>query len=97
MKIKKDTVVSFRYHLSDSEGVALGHSGRSIDVARTIAFAFVAMNIAALVRVFGTAWASGAYAIWVDLAAFLWVLGFALFAWSYTPILLRPRVDGKPG
>lgn len=77
--------------------VALGHSGRSIDVARTIAFAFVAMNIAALVRVFGTAWASGAYAIWVDLAAFLWVLGFALFAWYYTPILLRPRVDGKPG
>ncbi len=77
--------------------VALGHSGRSIDVAKTIAFAFVAMNAAALLRVFGTAWLSGAYMLWVDLAGFLWVLGFALFAWYYTPILLRPRVDGEPG
>ena len=77
--------------------VALGHSGRSIDVTKTIAVAFVALNFGALVRVFGTAWASGFYMIWVDLAALLWVLGFALFAWHYTPILLRPRVDGKPG
>ncbi len=77
--------------------VARGHSGRSINVVRPVALAFVAMNLAALVRVFGTAWVSGAYAVWVDTSAFLWVLGFALFAWYYAPILLRPRVDGKPG
>jgi len=77
--------------------VALGHSGRSINVSKTVAFAFVAMNAAALIRVFGTAWVAGAYTLWVDLAGFLWIIGFALFAWYYTPILLRPRVDGKPG
>jgi len=77
--------------------VARGHSGRSIDVPVVITAAFVAMNLAALVRVFGTAWMAQAYGAWVDLSAALWVLGFVLFAWSYTPILLRPRVDGRPG
>ena len=55
------------------------------------------MNLAALMRVFGTAWTTAAYALWVDLSAALWVLGFVLFTWHYTPILLRPRVDGRPG
>ena len=64
---------------------------------RSIALAFVAMNLAALVRVFGTAWAGTAYLIWVDVSAVLWVLGLGLFTWHYVPILLRPRIDGKPG
>ena len=77
--------------------VARGHSGRSIDVTRVMTWAFVVMNLAALIRVFGTAWASGAYARWVDLSALLWIVGFALFVWQYASILLRPRIDGKPG
>lgn len=77
--------------------VARGHSGRNIDVTRVMTAAFVVMNLAALIRVFGTAWASDAYARWVDLSATLWVVGFALFVWQYAPMLLRPRVDGKPG
>jgi len=77
--------------------VARGHTGRPIDVTPVIALAFVAMNLAALVRVFGTAWIGSAYGAWVDLSAALWVLGFGLFAVAYTPILLRPRVDGRPG
>jgi len=77
--------------------VARGHSGRSIDVPGVITVAFIAMNLAALIRVFGTAWIADAYGAWVDLSATLWVLGLVLFAWSYTPILLRPRVDGRPG
>jgi uncharacterized protein involved in response to NO len=27
----------------------------------------------------------------------VWIAAFGLFAAIYTPILLRPRVDGKPG
>jgi uncharacterized protein involved in response to NO len=27
----------------------------------------------------------------------LWIVGFGLFAVVYAPVLLRPRVDGKPG
>jgi uncharacterized protein involved in response to NO len=77
--------------------VARGHTGRPIDVTTAITIAFLAMNAAALVRVFGTAWLGSAYAVWVDVSAALWVIGLAIFAWHYVPILLRPRVDGKPG
>ncbi|MFZ0105989.1 MAG: NnrS family protein [Thiobacillus sp.] len=27
----------------------------------------------------------------------LWMVGFGLFVALYAPVLLRPRVDGKPG
>lgn len=77
--------------------VAHGHSGRSIDVTRPVAAAFVCMNLAAVIRVFGSAWLTDDYHLWVDLSAALWVLCFALFAWHYVPILLRPRIDGRPG
>ncbi len=30
-------------------------------------------------------------------AGLAWIVAFALFAVLYTPVLLRPRVDGKPG
>jgi len=77
--------------------VARGHTGRPIDVTRTITLAFLAMNLAALIRVFATAWIGSAYGVWVDLSGVLWVFGFTLFAWQYAPILLYPRVDGRPG
>jgi len=31
------------------------------------------------------------------LAAGCWAVAFALFVWFYTPILLAPRPDGRPG
>lgn len=77
--------------------VARGHSGRPIDVSRLATVAFVAVNLAALLRVFGTAWATARYGLWVDLSGGLWVLAFALFAFEYAPILLRVRIDGRPG
>lgn len=77
--------------------VTRGHTGRPIDVTPSTTLAFVAVNLAALVRVFGSAWAGAAYAHWIDLSAALWVLGFALFAWRHLPMLLRARVDGRPG
>jgi len=75
--------------------VSLGHTGRPLQVGRSITVAFVLMAVAASARVVsallgnppgllhsaGTAWA---------LALILWLV-------VYTPIVLRPRVDGKPG
>jgi uncharacterized protein involved in response to NO len=77
--------------------VARGHTGRPIDVPAVVTAAFVLMNIAALIRVFGPAWLPDRYALWVDMSAGLWVLAFALFVWRYAPVLMRSRVDGKPG
>lgn len=30
-------------------------------------------------------------------SALLWSVGFGLYAWRYAPILVRPRLDGRPG
>ncbi len=77
--------------------VALGHTGRPIAVARSIALAFVLGNLAAALRVFGPVLLPDAYASWVESSAALWVAAFVLFAWRYAPILLRARIDGQPG
>lgn len=77
--------------------VARGHTGRPIDVNRPVVVAFVLGNIAALIRVFGPALLPGQYRLWVDASAGLWVIAFGIFAWQYLPMLLRPRLDGKPG
>lgn len=77
--------------------VARGHTGRPIDVTRSVAVAFVLLNVAALIRVFGPALLAAQYAHWVDASAGLWVVAFGIFAWQYLPMLLRPRADGKPG
>ncbi len=77
--------------------VTRGHTGRPIDVDRPVVAAFVAANVAALMRVFGTAWFASGYAMWVDLSSTLWVIAFALFAYAHVPMLLRMRIDGRPG
>lgn len=77
--------------------VARGHTGRPISVSTTTATAFVVANVAVVVRVFGGAWFADHYALWVDVSAALWVVAFGLFVLRYAPILLRPRVDGRPG
>ncbi len=76
--------------------VALGHTGRPLIVPTGMGFAFVAVTAAALLRVFGALAAPGA--LWPLLAAgSLWTLSFALYLTGYFAILVRPRVDGRPG
>lgn len=77
--------------------VSLGHTGRPINVSRLTAAAFVLLNLGALIRVFGPALSPGQHSVWLDLSAGLWILAFGLFVYRYTPLLLRPRIDGKPG
>ena len=77
--------------------VSLGHSGRMLEPAPLMTWAFVAINLAALIRValplvLPIAWSAG-----IAVAGLLWMAAFGLFAALYMPILLRPRVDGKPG
>src|SRR5690606_1582216 len=49
------------------------------------------------VRVFGPSLLPVSYAHVITCAAVLWLAAFGLYAWVYTPILLGPRADGKPG
>jgi len=77
--------------------VALGHTGRMLAAPWPIAHAFVAINLAAAVRVFVPllvpAWYFGALVT----AGTLWVCAFGTFLVVYAPILWSPRVDGRPG
>lgn len=77
--------------------VGLGHTGRTMRSATGMTVAFVLLNSAVVVRVFGPLLHAPWWWIWYTLSGLLWIVAFALFLWIYTPILLRPRVDGQPG
>lgn len=76
---------------------ALGHTGRALVAGWPIAIAYVLLSLAALVRVFSPSLVAMDYRWTVLLAGALWVAAFALFLLVYTPILMRPRVDARPG
>jgi uncharacterized protein involved in response to NO len=76
---------------------SLGHTGRPLVVAKAIAWAYALLVAAAAVRVFGPSLLPLTYPHVIACAAFLWIAAFLLYVWVYTPILLRPRADGKPG
>ena len=76
---------------------SLGHTGRPLVVAKPIAWAYGFLIAAVAVRVFGPPVLPLDYAHVIVAAGALWIAAFALYVSVYTPILLRPRVDGKSG
>ncbi|MEP7246036.1 MAG: NnrS family protein, partial [Gammaproteobacteria bacterium] len=76
---------------------ALGHTGRPLVPAKAIAVAYALLSCAALARVFGPALLPAHYLGTVLAAGSLWAFAFLLFLIVYTPILMRPRVDSRPG
>jgi uncharacterized protein involved in response to NO len=77
--------------------VSLGHTGRLLEAAPVMTLAFVAINLAALIRVAVPLLSPVVYVQGMMAAGLLWMAAFGLFVWVYAPMLLRPRVDGKPG
>jgi uncharacterized protein involved in response to NO len=77
--------------------VTLGHTGRAMVAPRLAVLAFWLVNLAALVRVAGPllwpVWSTA----WWTLSGVLWVLAYGSFLTSVGPMLVRPRVDGRPG
>ncbi|ATE59694.1 NnrS family protein [Thauera sinica] len=76
---------------------ALGHTGRMLAAGPVETAAYVLVQIAAVARVLTVAAIPAAATGGVHLAATLWAIAFALYAWRYFPFLTRARVDGKPG
>ena len=77
--------------------VALGHTGRMLEPARIISWAFGLIVVAALVRVAGPLVFAQAYDLAITLSGLIWMLAFGIFVLVYLPVLVRPRVDGKEG
>ena len=75
---------------------SLGHTGRPLVASRPVELAYALLAGAVLLRVFGAA-LGVEYASALVGAALLWCAAFGIFLAVYAPILLRPRVDGRPG
>lgn len=76
--------------------VALGHTGRELKLPRLAWLIYLAISLAAVVRVLSAlGWLEGRVPLM--LAAVGWVVAFGLFLVLYGPVLSAPRVDGKDG
>ncbi|MEB0076500.1 NnrS family protein [Pseudomonas sp. CCI3.2] len=74
--------------------ISLGHTGRALEPPAGMTVAFIALNLACLSRV-GLVLFFPLGALW--LAGLCWALAFVVYVWRYGPMLLRARVDGRPG
>jgi len=78
--------------------VTLGHTGRDINaIGWWMPLAFVLLVLGTVARVFLPMLDMGHYAVWINTAGGLWMLAFLIFVLYYTPMFIRPRIDGRPG
>ncbi|MCF6287825.1 MAG: NnrS family protein [Proteobacteria bacterium] len=78
--------------------VAFGHTGRNLhQPPRLLGLAFSCMLVATFVRVIVPLFLSQYYLHLLIVSQVLWIVAFTIFIVIYTPILLRPRPDGKFG
>jgi uncharacterized protein involved in response to NO len=75
---------------------ALGHTGRPLIAPPLIVVSYVLLTLATIVRVSGPVFPE-VYLYNIAVSGVLWIGAFALFLVVYTPILIGPRADGKPG
>ena len=76
---------------------SLGHTGRTLIAPAPVAGAYILVSLAAAIRVFGPAILPSNYAVVVISAGTCWIAAFMIFLLIYTPMLMRARVDAKPG
>ena len=77
--------------------VTLGHTGREMRASRGTSLLFLLINLAAFIRTLLPLLDPSHYALWLELSAGCWMLAFGLFLAIYGPMLVAPRVDGRPG
>ena len=75
--------------------VTQGHSGRALVMPAAAWFAFAAIQLVALLRVFAEVMPDGL--AWQAAAATGWLVAFAPWVLRIGCIYLSPRTDGKPG
>ena len=78
--------------------VTLGHTGRGIRQApRIVTPMLLTIALTTFVRVAMPLIDPSHYRLWIAVSAILWILSFIQFSAVFIPMLLKPRVDGKPG
>lgn len=76
--------------------VALGHSGRPLQLPAAAVWIYAAIFVAALMRLL-TGLGSLPWSFGLALSTLGWLAAFGLFLLLYWPILTQPRIDGKAG
>ena len=76
--------------------VSLGHTARPLKVSKLVVSAFVLIGIAGLIRTL-LPLVPDLYVMALHISGALWMAAWLLFLIPYTPILLRPRMDGQFG
>ena len=82
--------------LAMASRVILGHSGHALAADDLTWYCFLGVGATAAVRVLAEFWPAATQALNI-LAAGLWLACLLPWVLRYAPVLLRPRVDGKPG
>lgn len=76
--------------------VSLGHTGRPLVLPKGMVAAFIAIHLAALIRVL-TAFEVIPWHPGIGSSTVLWLFAFSMFLYRYTRVLASPRPDGKAG
>lgn len=77
--------------------VSLGHTGRSLQPSKTMSLAFLFIFIAAIIRSFLPLIFPESIMSIYQASAGLWYFSFGIFIFHYAPMLLKGRLDGRPG
>jgi len=77
--------------------VSLGHTGRPLKVGAAMTSAFVLINLAAVGRGLLPLFFPQFFLQLIVASGAFWIAAFTIFIIVYTPILIQPRVDGRPG
>ena len=75
---------------------ALGHTGRVVKAAPAIVGAYALISVAALIRLATIVWPEYSSEL-IMVSGVVWTAAFAIFVVVYAPMLMRPRLDGRPG
>jgi len=78
--------------------VTLGHTGRNVfEPPASMSWMFTCMLAGAVLRVLFPLFDPQHYTAWVGLSQLFWIGAFVLFLAACLPMLVRPRIDGRPG
>jgi uncharacterized protein involved in response to NO len=77
--------------------VSLGHTGRTLQPPKTMSIAFLLVFISAIARSFLPMIMPESIITIYQISAGVWYLSFGIFIFHYAPMLLKTRLDGRPG
>lgn len=77
--------------------VVLGHTGRPLQPPTLMTWAFVLIGLSALLRALLPGFVPAVSHWAIATSSVCWLLAYGLLVFYYAPMLLKARVDGRPG